>query len=174
MTDQIILVDENDKEIGHEEKMCVHEKGLLHRAFSILVFNSKNEILLQQRAKSKYHCGGLWSNTCCSHPRKSEMLEDSIHRRLNEEMGFDCKLTKVANFVYKVKFDNGLTEHEFLHVFVGKFDGKCSPNPEEADNCKWVSQEELRKDIEKNPENYTYWFKLILEKLHPPIHPIQP
>ncbi len=171
MTDDLILVDEHDKQIGTAEKMRVHEKGLLHRAFSILVLNSKNEILLQQRAKSKYHCGGLWTNTCCSHPRNGELLDAATHRRLKEEMGFDCELKKTANFIYKVKFANGLTEHEHLHVFTGLFDGKCSPNPEEADDCKWISQEELRKDVEKNPEKYTYWFSLILEKLNQPIQP---
>ncbi len=162
--DNIILVDENDREIGHEEKLCAHEKGLLHRAFSILVYNSKNEILLQQRAKSKYHCGGLWSNTCCSHPRKGESLDAAIHRRLKEEMGFDCELQKVTSFIYKTAFDNGLTEHEFLHVFVVKFDGKPAINPGEADDWKWVAIGELRKDAQNNPEKYTYWFKLILEK----------
>lgn len=165
MRDEIILVDENDCEIGVEEKMCAHEKGLLHRAFSILVFNSENEILLQQRAKSKYHCGGLWSNTCCSHPRKGEALDAVIHRRLKEEMGFDCELNKVTSFIYKTTFDNGLTEHEYLHVFAGKFDGKPVPNPQEADDWKWMSLDELRKDIQENSEKYTYWFKLILEKI---------
>jgi len=119
----VVLVDENDNEIGVEEKINAHRKGLLHRAFSIFVFNSKNELLLQKRAADKYHSGGLWSNTCCSHPRPGENLKDAAHRRLQEEMGFDCSLREVFSFLYKKSFDNGLTEHELDHVFFGKFDG---------------------------------------------------
>lgn len=165
MKELLILVDENDREIGNCEKMETHEKTLLHRAFSILVFNSKGELMLQQRARSKYHCGGLWSNTCCGHPRPGESIEAAAKRRLKEEMGFECPLEEVKTFIYKVKFDNGLTEHEFLHVFRGLFDGVPVPNPDEADSWKWIGMDELKKDIKENPDMYSYWFKLILEKL---------
>ncbi|MBW2969766.1 isopentenyl-diphosphate Delta-isomerase [Candidatus Woesearchaeota archaeon] len=165
MKEFVILVDENDTEIGSCEKLECHEKALLHRAFSILVFNSKNEIMLQQRAKSKYHCGGVWSNTCCGHPRPGESIEAAAKRRLMEEMGFECPLSEIKTFIYKIKFDNGLTEHEFLHVFKGLFDGVPVPNPEEADSWKWIAMGELKKDIKENPDKYSYWFKLILEKL---------
>ena len=165
MLEEIILVDENDKEIGIGEKMKVHQDGKLHRAFSIFVFNSKNEMLLQKRAKVKYHCGGLWTNTCCSHPRKGELLEEATHRRLREEMGFDCELKEVGDFIYKAKFDNGLTEHEYDHVFTGKFDGAPNLNPEEADDYKWIGLEELKKEIKKTPADFTVWFKIAMEKV---------
>ena len=164
MPTEIILVDKNDQEIGTGEKMKVHQDGKLHRAFSIFVFNSKNEMLLQKRAEAKYHCGGLWTNTCCSHPRKGELLEEEIHKRLQEEMGFDCELKEIGDFIYKAKFDNGLTEHEYDHVFIGKFDGKPNINPEEADDYQWISLKELKKEIKKNPADFTVWFKIALEK----------
>ncbi|MCK5123344.1 MAG: isopentenyl-diphosphate Delta-isomerase [Candidatus Pacebacteria bacterium] len=164
MSTEIILVDKNDQEIGAGEKMKVHQDGKLHRCFSIFVFNSNNEMLLQKRAKAKYHCGGLWTNTCCSHPRKGELLEKEIHKRLQEEMGFDCELKEIGGFIYKAKFDNGLTEHEYDHVFTGKFDGQPKLNPEEADDYKWIGLEELKKEIKKNPEDFTVWFKIALER----------
>ncbi|VVB81817.1 Isopentenyl-diphosphate Delta-isomerase [uncultured archaeon] len=163
--ESVILVDENDKELGVGEKLETHQRALLHRAFSILVFNSKGEMMLQQRAKSKYHCGGLWSNACCGHPRPGESLADAAKRRLREEMGFECALQEIKTFIYKVKFDNGLTEHEFLHVFKGLFDGFPKINPAEADDWKWIGMQELKNDIEQNPDKYSYWFKLILRKL---------
>ena len=165
MLEEIILVDKNDQEIGVGEKMKVHQDGKLHRAFSIFVFNSENEMLLQKRAKTKYHCGGLWTNTCCSHPRKGELLEKAIHRRLQEEMGFDCELKEIANFIYKAKFDNGLTEHEYDHIFTGKFNNKPKLNPEETEDYKWVSLEALKKEIKKNPESFTVWFKIAMERV---------
>jgi isopentenyl-diphosphate delta-isomerase len=163
--EKIILVDEKDREIGTGEKTKVHEDGRLHRAFSVFVFNSKGETLLQRRTKSKYHSGGLWTNTCCSHPRAGEKLEESVHRRLKEEMGFDVPLKEIFSFIYKVKFGNGLTEHELDHVFVGRFDGKPVPDPEEAEGWKWVSLDELKKDVQRNPDIYTYWLKVAIEKL---------
>jgi isopentenyl-diphosphate delta-isomerase len=163
--EKIILVDKKDREIGTGEKMKVHEEGSLHRAFSIFVFNSKGETLLQKRASGKYHSGGLWANTCCSHPRAGEALEKAVHRRLKEEMGFDVPLREMFSFIYKVKFGNGLYEHEFDHVFVGKFEGNPVPNPEEAGGWKWVSLDKLKKDIQRNPENYSYWLKVALEKM---------
>lgn len=164
MQEMLILVDKNDRQIGTEEKMKIHEQGKLHRAFSIFIFNSKGEMLLQKRAKIKYHSGGLWTNTCCSHPRDGEILEDAVHRRLQEEMGFDCELKKESSFIYKVKLDHGLTEHEFDYVFTGKFDGEVKPNPEEADGFKWITIEELKKDLKSHPENYTEWFKIAFGK----------
>ncbi len=163
--EQVILVDELDREAGVAEKMAAHLQGKLHRAFSIFVFNSKGELMLQKRDSRKYHCGGLWSNTCCSHPRPGEKTEDAVHRRLKEEMGFDCELKEEFSFVYAAKLDKGITENEFDHVFVGKYDGKPTPNPEEAEDWKWVYPEQLQKDIKKNPEAYTPWFKIAIGKL---------
>jgi len=162
---EVILVDENDNEIGTEEKMKAHQEGKLHRAFSIFVFNSKGQLLLQKRAKSKYHSGGLWTNTCCSHPNPGESLEKAVQRRLKEEMGFYCELKEIFSFVYKANFDNGLTEYEYDHVFMGKFDGEPNPNPEEVDEWKWVSLEELKKDIQENPDNYSYWLRASIDKV---------
>ncbi|MCX6767309.1 MAG: isopentenyl-diphosphate Delta-isomerase [Candidatus Micrarchaeota archaeon] len=163
--EQVVLVDEKDREIGTGEKMAVHREGKLHRAFSIFVFNSKGELMIHRRAKEKYHSGGLWTNTCCSHPRPGEKLEEAVHRRLKEEMGLDCPLKEVFHFVYKVKFGNGLFEHELDHVFTGKYDGNPKPDPEEVEDWKWVGMLELEKDVKKNPDNYTYWFKAALPKL---------
>jgi len=165
MPEYILLVDEDDNVIGKEEKLKTHREGKLHRAFSIFVFNSKGELLLQRRAKSKYHSSNLWTNTCCSHQRPGETLEEAIHRRLKEEMGFDCDLKKIFSFTYKVNFANNLSEHEYDHVFIGNFDGEPAPNPEEVDEWKWVDLEELKKDMQKNPDNYTYWLKKSIDKV---------
>jgi len=167
MPEMIILVDENDKEIGAEEKVRAHENGgKLHRSFSIFVFNSRGEMLLQLRAKKKYHFGGLWSNTCCSHPNAGESLESAVHRKLKQEMGFDAELKEAFSFIYKVEDKNsGLTEWEFDHVFIGKHDGEVPLNPEEADDFKFVSVPELKQDVEKNPEKYTLWFRTALPKV---------
>lgn len=163
--EQVILVDENDNQIGVEEKLKAHQNGgKLHRCFSIQIFNSKGELLLQQRASVKYHCGGLWANTCCSHPRPGEVIDAAAHRRLKEELGFDTKLKEAFTFVYKADFDNGLTEWEYDHVFIGIYDGVVRPSPEEVDDYKWIGLEELKTDIEKNPQKYTVWFKIILNK----------
>ena len=165
MKDSVVLVDENDNEIGTIEKMKAHENGgQLHRAFSIFVFNKEGKMLLQQRARSKYHSGGLWTNTCCSHPRPDENLENAVHRRLKEEMGFDCKLKEIAHFIYKARLDNNLTEHELDHIFIGKYDGDINFNPDEVDDISWVNLNELEKDIENHPEIYTEWFKKAFKK----------
>jgi isopentenyl-diphosphate delta-isomerase len=145
------------------EKQEAHEKALLHRAFSVFVFNEKNELLLQQRALTKYHSAGLWTNTCCSHPRVGETIEQAAHRRLMEEMGFDCELTFRSKFLYKAAFDNGLTEHEFDYIFVGKFNGEISFNLTEVKNIKWIDLEELAIDLLHNNQNYTAWFKIIFD-----------
>ncbi|MBI2583072.1 MAG: isopentenyl-diphosphate Delta-isomerase [Candidatus Aenigmarchaeota archaeon] len=164
MSESLVLVDEKDREIGIEEKIKAHKEGKLHRAFSIFVFNSKGEMLITRRAKSKYHWSGFWSNACCSHPRPGEPLEKAAHRRLKEELGFDCGLKKAFDFIYKVKFENGLFEHEFDHVFIGKFDGKPSPDKEETDGWKWIPLGELKKEIADSAK-YTPWFQIMVKKM---------
>ena len=164
LEEYVVLVDEQNNEIVIEEKLKAHKEALLHRAFSIFVYNSKGELLLQQRAKEKYHCGSLWTNTVCSHPRPNETYEKAVHRRLVEEMGFDCELEKRFCFIYKSKFDNGLTEHEYDCVYVGRYEGEPVPNKEEVMDYKWISIENLKKDVDKNPNKYTPWIKIILEK----------
>ena len=160
---KVILVDENDVSRGIMEKMEAHQKGELHRAFSVFVFNSKNELLLQRRALDKYHSGGLWTNTCCSHPLPEENLMESAHKRLQEEMGFDCKLTESFNFIYEANLGD-LIEYEFDHVFLGKYDGEINPNPDEVQDYKWVDKEDLKRDLKNNSQKYTAWFiKLIRE-----------
>ena len=165
MPEYILLVDKNNNVIGKEEKLKTHREGKLHRAFSIFVFNSKGELLLQRRARTKYHSAGLWTNTCCSHQRPEETLEQALHRRLKEEMGFDCEVKEMFTFTYKVNFGNGLFEHEYDHVFFGKFDDEPTPNPEEVDEWKWINLEELKNDIQKNPGSYTYWLKESIDKV---------
>lgn len=162
--EQIILVSEKDEEIGTMGKLEAHEKGLLHRAFSIFIKNSEGKIMLQQRAKTKYHSGGLWTNTCCGHPRAGEETLAAAHRRLGEEMGFDCHLEESFVFHYTTELDHGLKENEIDHVFVGIFNGEPKINPEEADDWKWVIPEEVRNDLAVHPEQYTYWFKVAMEK----------
>jgi isopentenyl-diphosphate delta-isomerase len=166
--ENIILVDSQDKQIGIGEKIDTHRRGILHRAFSIFILNGRDETLIQQRAKTKYHCGGLWANTCCGHPRPGETVGQAAHRRLQEEFGFDCGFEEKLSYVYKVAFDNGLNEHEFLHVFVGTADNvKPAPNPDEIGDWKWIKIVDLKKDIAQHPEKYAYWFKLSVEKLFP-------
>ena len=165
MAEYIIAVDEFDKEIGTIEKMEAHYKGILHRAFSILVFNSNNQLLLQKRNVKKYHSPGLWTNTCCSHPKYGEDLDDAIYRRIKEEMGFTCKLKEIFSFVYKVEFEDNLFENEYDHVFIGKYDGEVIPNKEEADDFKWSDINYIKNDIKINPELYTYWFKTLINKI---------
>jgi isopentenyl-diphosphate delta-isomerase len=164
MSEYVILVDENDHVIGREEKLKAHELGLLHRAFSIFVFNKNNELLLQRRALSKYHSAGLWSNTCCSHPRPSEDIMEAAHRKLEQEMGFDCELKELFHFTYTAKLEAGLTENEFDHVLVGHYDADPKINPDEADDFKWASIEWIREDIIKNQDAYTAWFLICFEK----------
>ncbi len=161
----VILVDENDNEIGVMEKLQAHEEGKLHRAFSVFVFNDKEELLLQQRALSKYHSPGLWTNTCCSHPRPNETIRDAANRRLFEEMGISCELSIKTNFTYKAVFDNGLTEHEFDYVLIGHANQNPVLNKEEAENYKWESIPDIKKDMVLNPGNYTAWFKIALDKV---------
>lgn len=161
----VVLVDENDNETGLMEKMEAHEKAILHRAFSIFIFNSKGEMLIHRRALTKYHTPGLWTNACCSHPRKSESLNDATNRRLMEEMGMRCELKKAFDFVYKADVGQGLTEHEFDHVFVGTTDELPLINPDEVDSYKYISLPELRKWIAEQPELFTAWFKIAFKEL---------
>ena len=162
--EEVVLVDENDKVLGTKEKIQAHQEGLLHRAFSVLIFNEKNEMLIHKRAADKYHCGGLWTNACCSHPRLNEATIDAAKRRLTEEMGFTCDLKYIDSFIYKVSLNNGLTEHEFDHLYVGKYTGLIEANPKEVEGWKHVSLKEIKKDIEKQPEIYTFWFKNIISE----------
>ena len=161
--EKVILVDENDNQVGLMPKLEAHQKGLLHRAFSIFIFNSKYELLLQKRASSKYHSGGLWTNTCCSHPREGEEILDAAKRRLIEEMGIDTSLRKVHDFIYKAELDNDLTEHEFDHVFYGIYNEDPIINKDEADDFKWIDMDSLNEDIKTNGNNYTIWFKIAFE-----------
>lgn len=165
MNDLLILVDENDNEIGLMEKFAVHQKGSLHRAFSIFVFNSKGELLLQQRADGKYHSGGLWTNTCCSHPINGEEIEFTIKKRLKDEMGIDCETNFQFSFIYKAEFDNGLIEHELDHVYFGKSDEIPMLNFLEAKDWKYISLENLEKVIHQNPNDYTPWLRICLPKI---------
>ncbi len=160
---EIVLVDKKDREIGSFGKLRTHKEGKLHRAFSIFIFNSKGEMLLQKRAKSKYHSSGLWTNSCCSHPQPGESTAQAARRRLKEEMGIECDLKEVSSFVYKAKVGD-LIEHEFLHVFLGKFDGCPNPNKKEVADWRWQNKKELKKDIKENPDKYTVWFRIILNK----------
>lgn len=161
----VILVDVNDNEIGLMEKMEAHEKGRLHRAFSVFVFNDNNQLLLQKRAKSKYHSGGLWTNTCCSHPRENEDIVAAGQRRLQEEMGFTTPLTSSFSFIYKAHLDNDLTEHELDHVLIGEHNDAPTPNTAEVEDWKYVDLDELVRDIENNPQHYTIWFHKIFDRV---------
>jgi isopentenyl-diphosphate delta-isomerase len=165
MQELLILVDEKDNQLGTMEKLEVHKKGLLHRAFSVFIFNSEGKFLLQQRADEKYHSPGLWSNTCCSHPLSGEIVADAVKRRLWQEMGMQTETTFQFSFIYKKEFDNGLTEYEFDHVYFGKSDELPRPNPAEVKNWNYVSLADLKKDISENPENYTEWLKICFEKV---------
>jgi isopentenyl-diphosphate Delta-isomerase len=165
MEEEVILVDENDNEIGLMPKTDAHKKALLHRAISVFIFNKKGEWLLQRRALTKYHSGGLWTNTCCSHPLPKESNIDVANRRLNQEMGIQCSLTELFSFTYKEAMDNELTEHEFDHVFIGITDNIPQINPAEVAEFKYVKYKDLSLDIKKNPTNYTVWFRKIFERV---------
>ncbi|MHB1176947.1 MAG: isopentenyl-diphosphate Delta-isomerase [Daejeonella sp.] len=165
MDELLILVDNQDHEIGTLDKLSVHETGVLHRAFSIFIFNSEGEWLLQQRASGKYHSPGLWSNTCCSHPRKGENISHACHRRLMEEMGMVTSLDFAFSFIYKAAFENGLIEHEFDHVYFGKSDELPTPDPKEVMDWVYISTEELLRKVASHPERYTEWLKICFPKV---------
>ena len=164
--EQVILVNDQDEQIGLMPKMEAHKKGVLHRAFSVFIFNSKNELMLQQRAAHKYHSPLLWTNTCCSHQRDGETNIEAGTRRLSEEMGFTTALKEVTTFIYKAPFDNGLTEHEFDHVMKGFYEMDPVINKEEVEAWKWMPVEAIKSDIESNPEIYTAWFKIIFKNFY--------
>ena len=164
--ENVILVDEKDTQIGLMPKLEAHQKGLLHRAFSVFIFNDKNELMLQQRALQKYHSPGLWTNTCCSHQRLGETNIQAGKRRLEEEMGFVTDLQETISFIYKAPFDNGLTEHEFDHVMIGQYNDEPIINLEEVADWKWMTLEDVKKDMKTYPENYTAWFKIIFDKFY--------
>ena len=163
--EQVILVDEQDIAAGAMEKMEAHEKAVLHRAFSVFIFNSKGEILLQQRAMDKYHSGGLWTNSCCSHPRPGEETIAAASRRLREELGFETPLKKVFDFVYQASFDNGLTEYEFDHVFVGNYEGEVLPNPKEVGSYAFRTMKMIEQQLQHEPELFTAWFHIAFPKV---------
>lgn len=164
--EKVILVDLNDKALGEMEKMEAHQKAILHRAVSVFIFNSKKQLLLQKRALSKYHSPGLWTNTACTHPRPNESSINAASRRLNEEMGIKTnELTKLFDFVYKEQLDNELTEHEFDHVFIGFSDTLPTPDPSEVCDFKYVEKDEILEQIALSPQNYTVWFKKIIERV---------
>ncbi|MGC6437972.1 MAG: isopentenyl-diphosphate Delta-isomerase [Flavobacteriaceae bacterium] len=169
--EQVILVNEQDEQIGLMPKMEAHEKAILHRAFSVFIFNSKHELMLQQRAAHKYHSPLLWTNTCCSHQRDGESNLEAGKRRLEEEMGFVTPLTETTSFIYKAPFDNGLTEHELDHIMVGNYDGEPIINPDEVADWKWMPLEAVKSDIALNPQLYTAWFKIIFEKFYKHLNP---
>jgi len=173
MGEQVILVDAEDKPIGTMDKLEAHQKGLLHRAFSVIVLNSKGEFLLQKRALEKYHSGGLWTNTCCSHPRPGEDLFKAAERRLKEEMGISCELVYGFQFTYKVDFPNGLTEHELDHIFWGWCDTSPEINKLEVEEWKYMTLEQIRKDISIHPASYTEWFKILAEKIYRLVNKIE-
>jgi isopentenyl-diphosphate Delta-isomerase len=165
MRQEVILVNERDEVMGSMEKMEAHRKALLHRAFSIFIFNAKGEMLLQQRAKSKYHSGGLWTNACCSHPGPGEETKDAAMRRLNEELGFSTPIEKAYDFIYQASFENGLTEYEFDHVFVGTYNGSIQPDKNEVADYCFKSVEEISNTLESHPAKYTHWFRMAFQRV---------
>jgi isopentenyl-diphosphate delta-isomerase len=159
--EHVILVNEKDEVLGTMEKMDAHHKGVLHRAISVFIYNSRGQMLIHQRALNKYHSGGLWTNTCCSHPRPNESVLDAANRRLQEEMGMTCSLATSHSFIYKAALDQDLWEHELDHVLVGITDAEPLPNPEEVMNYRWIDLPVLHKELQDNPVSYTEWFKII-------------
>jgi isopentenyl-diphosphate Delta-isomerase len=170
MSEQVVLVNEQDEETGTIEKMEAHRKALLHRAFSVFIFNNKGEMLLQQRALGKYHSPGLWTNACCSHPRPGERVEEAANRRLKEEMGINTALEKAFDFIYRTEFDNGLTEYEFDHVYTGTYSGALQPDNQEVKDYCFRSMEEIDDDLRQRPDKYTAWFKIAWPRLHPSLN----
>jgi len=158
--EEVILVNERDEETGRIEKMEAHRKALLHRAFSIFIFNTKGEMLLQQRSMGKYHSPGLWTNTCCSHPRPGENIDEAAGRRLREEMGIETPIKKIFDFIYRTEFDNGLTEFEFDHVYTGTYNGLLNPDRQEVKDYCFRSMEDIEEDLGKRPEKFSAWFKI--------------
>lgn len=165
MGDVVILVDNNDVPLGVMDKMEAHERGVLHRAFSVFLYNSVGELMLQRRALSKYHSGGLWTNTCCSHPRPGESVLEAGRRRLGEEMGMSANLSEAFSFIYEAELDNGLTEHELDHVLIGQAEEQPVINPDEVAEWKFMHPDEVRADMAQHPEKYTAWFRICFEEV---------
>lgn len=164
MMDELILVDIDDRAIGSGEKAYVHERGLLHRAFSVFIVD-KGSMLIQKRNPSKYHSGGLWTNACCSHPRKGEALQQAVHRRMLEELGFDCDVREIFSFMYRTAFSEKLFEYEYDHVFLGKYDGPVHFNRTEASEVMWIRLEALKAELVQHPERYTSWFLIAAHRV---------
>jgi isopentenyl-diphosphate Delta-isomerase len=162
---KVILVDENDRDVGEKDKVLAHKDGSLHRAFSVFIFNSKKELLIHKRAKYKYHTPGLWSNTCCGHPVRGFEIQKEAEKRLEEEMGIRCRLEKQFDFLYKASLANELIENEYDHIFFGTYEKDPKPNSEEVDDWKWISLDALKADMEINPAKYTPWLRVLLEEV---------
>lgn len=162
---EVVLVNERDESLGTMEKMDAHRKGVLHRAFSVFIFNSKGEMLLQQRARNKYHSGGLWTNACCSHPGADEAVAAAAERRLREEMGFSVSLEKIFDFIYRSEMENGLTEHEFDHVYVGFYDGDIKPDKNEVQDYCYKSMDDIKQNLQSHPDHYTAWFHIAFPRI---------
>jgi isopentenyl-diphosphate delta-isomerase len=172
LQEEIVLVDRDDNEIGIAEKLETHRRGDLHRAFSVLIWDSAGRLLLQRRQIGKYHSGGLWTNSCCGHPRPGERSGDAALRRLGEEMGFACALTPIGTFLYRAELDDGLVEHELVHLFRGTYDGPIAPNPDECDGFNWLAPDAIHREIAAAPETFTVWFRKYVEAgwpLSPPL-----
>jgi len=165
MVEHVILVDSENRQLGTMEKMEAHQKGLLHRAFSIFIFNSSGEMLVHQRAEEKYHCGGLWTNAVCSHPRPDETQSHALKRKMIQEMGFVTDVKKVFDFTYRAELSNGLVEHEYDEVFYGIYDGDLSPNPKEVQDYRYASILEIREQLKRNPDLFTPWFSHLFERI---------
>lgn len=163
--DEVVLVNENDEFIGSMKKMEVHQKGLLHRAFSVFIFDTRGRMLLQQRSSKKYHGANLWTNACCSHPSPDEKIEDAAERRLKEELGFVTPLQKIFSFTYHAPVENNLIEHEFDHVFAGEYENAIRPNHHEVADYTYETMEQIKKDIQSYPEKFTSWFKIAFPEI---------
>lgn len=166
MNDEVILVNDRDEVEGYMDKMEAHEKGLLHRAFSIFIFNSRGEMLLQRRAMNKYHSGGLWTNACCSHPRPQEDIHNAIQRRLKEEMGFETPLIKIFDFTYNTEFENGLIEHEFDHVFAGEFEGEINYDKKEVMDYCYKKMDDIQESLQRQHGQFTAWFRIAFPEVY--------
>lgn len=165
MEEKLILVDEIDNQVGVEDKLKAHQEGKLHRAFSIFIFNSQKELLLQKRSSNKYHSPNTWTNTCCSHPRPGETIEEASHRRLKEEMGLDTELKEIFSFTYRHEFEDGLVENKFDHALIGVYDGEVSFNQNEVEEIMWVRENKLKEMVKNNSQTFSVWFLLSYEKV---------